>query len=100
MENFFYETIAEMKRTITSKKLIKECSFEDFKREDKVSLLIKILSNDNLLLILHTSLFGKQFSPLITQEKIGNLRPLALRNKFGLDTEGHFPNIGSARLLH
>lgn len=44
-EKFFISLVNEMRKDIRSRKKIKYCSFEDFLKEDKISLLIKVLSN-------------------------------------------------------
>lgn len=44
-ENIFIEVVAEMKKSICSRKKITECSLEDFRKEDKLELFIKFLSN-------------------------------------------------------
>lgn len=45
---------------------------------------MKILSNDQLLLTLHTALFGKKLSSPKSEAKMGNIRSVSLRSKFGL----------------
>lgn len=53
MENFFMETVNEIKKNVSIRKKVKECSLEEFRKEDKLELLIKILSNDELIVHLH-----------------------------------------------
>ena len=38
-----------MKRKITTRKKFSECTFEDFRQEDKLELLVKILSSEEIL---------------------------------------------------
>ena len=59
LEHFFVNAVEELKREIKLRKKIEYCSLEDFKKEDKLSLMIKILSNDEVLAYLHQRLFRK-----------------------------------------
>lgn len=60
MESFFVNCVNEIKQQIKIKKKINhECTFEEWKKEDKIELLIKVLSNDELLVYLYERLFRK-----------------------------------------
>ena len=39
---------------------MKECSLQDFRKEDKLELLVRILSNDEMLVYMHEKIFGKK----------------------------------------
>ncbi len=43
----------EIKKVIVTRKGIQECTLYDFRMEDKLELLIKILSNDKLIMHLY-----------------------------------------------
>ena len=60
MENFFFETVNDIRRAIATRKKIKECSLEEFRKEDKLELLVRILSNDEMLVHMHEKIFGKK----------------------------------------
>lgn len=45
LQNIFMNAIGEIKRQITVKRKIRECSYEDFAKEDKINLLLTIVSN-------------------------------------------------------
>lgn len=49
-----------MKRKITTRKKFSECTFEDFRQEDKLELLVKILSSEEILQQLYHIIFRKQ----------------------------------------
>jgi hypothetical protein len=54
----------------------KECSFEDFKQEDKLELLVKVLSNDEILHHLYQKIFHKQPSFLLAGDSVDVSRQL------------------------
>ena len=60
MENFFFDTVNEIRKSIAVRKKIRECSLEEFRKEDKLELLIRILSNDEILVYLHEKIFGRK----------------------------------------
>lgn len=60
MEKFFIEVVNDIKKNITSRKQAKWCTLEDFRKEDKLELLIKVLSNDDILVHLHEKIFGEK----------------------------------------
>lgn len=35
-QNFFLAIVAEMKKSISARKNFKQCSYEDFRKEDKI----------------------------------------------------------------
>ena len=95
METFFLKTVNEIKKNITTRKKIKECSLDDFRKEDKLELLIKILSDDNAVIYLYQTIFGKKDIPLSSEikessgsEKIRILQSAKIR----------LPNISTNRL--
>ena len=95
MEHFFIRTVNEIKKNITARKQVKECSLEDFRKEDKLELLIKILSDDHALTYLHQAIFGEKKVPQSTEikasstkEKIRVLQSAKIR----------LPNLRSNRL--
>lgn len=45
---------------MSARKQFKECTFEDFKQEDKLELLVKVLSNEEVLQHLYQKIFRKQ----------------------------------------
>ena len=63
MEQFFIDTVNEIKKNINIRRDIKDCKLSDFKKEDKIQLLINILSNDKILTALHGIIFGEKKSP-------------------------------------
>ena len=56
---FITNAIEEIKRNIKIKKKIRSCTFEDFCKEDKISLLVKIISNDEVLSYLYEKIFKR-----------------------------------------
>jgi hypothetical protein len=59
-DEFFVKVLGDLRRKVTARKNFKECSFEDFKQEDKLELLVKVLSNEEVLLHLYQKIFHKQ----------------------------------------
>lgn len=53
------KTVNELKRKINLRKKFTDCTFDDFKQEDKLELLVKVLSNEEVL----QHLYHKIFSP-------------------------------------
>lgn len=45
LQTIFMNAITEIKRQITLKRKIKQCTYEDFAKEDKINLLLTIVSN-------------------------------------------------------
>jgi hypothetical protein len=60
MESFFIECVNEIKQQVKIRKKISFCTFEDWKKEDKIELLIKIISNDDILAYLYERVFKKK----------------------------------------
>lgn len=58
LQNFFLSCVNDIKKHISIRNSMPKCDFEDFKKEDKVKLLIWVLSNDRVIAGLHTVLFG------------------------------------------
>ena len=50
-----------------------KCGFEDFKKEDKVKLLIWVLSNDQVITALHEVLFGPELNRNAVESKTTGL---------------------------
>lgn len=65
------------------RKKVKDCSLDDFRKEDKLELLIKVLSNDEILVYLYEKIFGKKVKNNIneiSQELVSSKRKInALR---------------------
>lgn len=59
IEEFFVRVVNDLKRKITGRKKFTECTFEDFKQEDKLELLVKVLSNEEVLTHLYQKIFSK-----------------------------------------
>ena len=51
--------VNDLKRKITGRKKFSECTLEDFKQEDKLELLVKVLSNEEVLEHLYSKIFAK-----------------------------------------
>lgn len=62
-EKFFISIVSEMKKNISIRKQMPFCSLEDFRKEDKILLLIKVLSNDDILICLYNKIFPKNHHP-------------------------------------
>lgn len=48
----------DIKKHIAARNSLSQCSFEDFRKEDKIKLLIWVLSNDQVIAGLHSVIFG------------------------------------------
>jgi hypothetical protein len=64
-----------LKKKIASRKKFTACSFEDFKQEDKLELLIKVLSNEEILQHLFNKIFKKEpvYEAKSKEQKLENL---------------------------
>jgi hypothetical protein len=51
--------VNDLKRKISGRKKFTECTLEDFKQEDKLELLVKVLSNEEVLEHLYGKIFAK-----------------------------------------
>ena len=69
IEEFFVRVINDLKRKITGRKKFTECTFEDFKQEDKLELLVKVLSNEEVLQHLYRKIFSNNGRVEIEQAK-------------------------------
>ena len=57
LEDLFVDAVAEIKKNIRMRRKIRECSYEDFKKEDKLNLLVIIISNEEILKVVYERLF-------------------------------------------
>ena len=54
--------VNEVKKNIQMRKKVRKCTFEDFTKEDKLTLLIKIVSNQEILAYLYEKIFKEKSS--------------------------------------
>ena len=52
--------VEELKKEVKIRKKIEYCTFEEFSKEDKLLLMIKILSNNEILSYLYDKIFYKR----------------------------------------
>lgn len=93
MQNVFINAVAEIKRQIQIKKKMRYCTYEDFAKEDKINLLLIIVSNEEILKYVYEKIFGtkesliKQNSTTIRpdfNEKVSSMNSKSVNKKIGL----------------
>lgn len=51
--------MSELKRKVSARKNFAPCSLEEFRQEDKLELLVKVLSHDEVLQYLYEKIFRR-----------------------------------------
>ena len=92
------KVVNDLKRKISARKRFTECTYEDFKQEDKLELLVKVLSNEEILEYLYQKIFNK--APTRLEYELDNEGSKQLRTGVLGQSEkavGRLPLINSFR---
>lgn len=97
--------VNDLKKKINVRKKFYDCSFEDFKQEDKLELLVKVLSNEEILQHLYQKIFTSR--PKLNYEELSQegLNLMSLRDLGKSEREkgrservvGRLPSISAMR---
>jgi hypothetical protein len=59
MSLFFVSCVEEIKKNICQRTRLQYCDLADFKKEDKLSVLMAMLSHDDIIAAIHEKLFNR-----------------------------------------
>lgn len=60
MSLFFIECVEDIRKNVCVRNRVPHCELEDFKKEDKLAVLMAMLENDDIIAAIHDRLFNRE----------------------------------------